>query len=221
MTSKKPVKQIDFQFALCIDWETSGADFGKDSSLTYQGLSFGAIVFNAKTLEPIEKMYVEIKFDETKWTWTEGAARIHGLTREYLDANGITQEDAAIKLAELILRYWGTDSKVLFLGHNPEFDRRFTNQLLNQIGIEFSVEPSGTFESRIEVFHVVLDTSALGFIAFGLYKSDLLFAKIGFEERGDHNSMTDAEMTLMTCKAVRELVSAGLNGLPVEAGING
>jgi hypothetical protein len=211
-TLKKPVKQLDFEFGLCIDWETSGAIFGGDSSSKFQGLSFGAIVFNAKTFEPIEKLYLEIKFDDSKWAWSESAEKIHGMSVEYLAQHGVSQEEAAMALAELILKYWGTDSKVLFLGHNPEFDRRFTNQLLNQIGIEFSVEASGKFDSRIDVFHVVLDTSALGFITMGLYKSDLLFEKIGFEERGDHNALADAEMTLQTCQAIRALVEIGLNG---------
>ena len=203
-------KQQNFDFGLCLDWETSGATWGGDSSIKYQGISFGAIVFNMKTFEPVEKLHLYVKFDESKYEWTEGAQKIHGLTREFLDENGVTQEDAAMQLAELILKYWGPDTKVVFLGHNPEFDRRFTNQLLNTIGIEFSVEKTGKFESRIEVFHVVLDTSALGYIAFGLYKSDLLFEKIGFPDRGDHNALTDAEQTLETCRVVRELVKMSL-----------
>jgi DNA polymerase III epsilon subunit-like protein len=208
-------KQIPFQVGLCIDWETSGARFGDDSSKYYQGIEFGAIVFNAKTFEPIEKLKLYVKYDEAKYGadgWSEDAVKIHGLTREFLDQNGVTQEEAAIALAELILKYWGPDTKVLFLGHNPEFDRRFTNQLLNTIGIEFSIEPSGKFDSRIEIFHVMLDTSALGYITLGLYKSDLLFEKIGFTDRGEHDALQDAEQTLMTCKVIRQLVEIGLNG---------
>lgn len=203
-------KQLDFNYGLCIDWETSGARFGDDSSKYYQGIQFGAIVFNAKTFEPIEKLRLCVKFNDKKYEWTDTAEKIHGISREFLEENGVTQEEAAMALAELILKYWGPDTKVLFLGHNPEFDRRFTNQLLNQIGIEFSVEPSGKFDSRIEVFHVVLDTSALGFITLGLYKSDLLFQRIGFEDRGSHDAMQDAEQTLETCKVIRQLVALGL-----------
>jgi DNA polymerase III epsilon subunit-like protein len=206
---KKPVKQLDFKVGLCIDWETSGAIWGGDSSKEFQGISCGAIVFDVKTFDPVEELYLEIKHNP-KWKWSDEAEKIHGLSREYLEQNGVTQEEAAMALAELILKYWGTDSKVMFLGHNPEFDRRFTNQLLNEIDIEFSVEASGKFDSRIDVFHVVLDTSALGFITLGLYKSHLLFEKIGFEERGDHNALEDARQTLMTCKVMRELVQGAL-----------
>ena len=206
---KKAVKQMDIKFGLCIDWETSGAVWGGDSSKEFQGISFGAIVFNTHTFDVVEELYLEIKYDP-KWKWSSEAEKIHGLTKEYLEENGITQEEAAIKLVEMILKYWGTNSKVMLLGHNPEFDRRFTNQLLNEIGIEFSIEASGNFDSRIEIFHVVLDTSALGFITLGLYKSDLLFEKIGFEDRNDHNALQDARQTLMTCKVIRELVKSTL-----------
>jgi DNA polymerase III epsilon subunit-like protein len=205
-------KQITPQYILCIDWETSGATFGGDSTKKYQGLSFGAIVADAKTFEPVEKMYVEIKFYPTKYEWTDGAAKVHGLTIEHLEEHGISQEDAAIKLAELILKYWGPDSKVMFLGHNPEFDRRFTNQLLNCIEIEFSIEKETLFESWIQLHHVMLDTSALGFITLGLFKSDLLFDKIGFPTRGDHNALVDAEMTLQTCQALKAMVELGMGG---------
>lgn len=203
-------KQQTPQYGLCMDWETTGATWGGDSTVDYQGISFGVIVFDAKTFDEIEKFYVEIQYDE-KYKWTEGAEKIHGLSKEHLAKNGISQEDAAIKLAELILKYWGPDGKIMFLGHNTEFDRRFTNQLMNSIDIEFSVERRQPhLSSWIQLHHVVLDTSSAGFIALGLFKSDLLFDFIGFEERGAHNALTDAEQTLGTCKAIKALVAAGL-----------
>ncbi len=214
-------KQYTPRYGLCIDWETSGAAFGEDSSKSYQGLTFGAIVFNAATFEEIESIYVEIKFDATKYKWSEEAERIHGKTREYLEKNGVTQEEAAIKLIELILKYWGPSkttgfdpaSKVMFLGHNPLFDMRFTRQLVNSVEMDFWYERddhSKKFDSRIDLNHVVLDTSALGFITLGLYKSDLLFERIGFQKRAAHNALEDARMTLDTCAAIRGLVEMSL-----------
>jgi DNA polymerase III epsilon subunit-like protein len=206
---KKPVTP---DFGLVIDWETSGATWGGDSSKDYQGLSFGAIVFNALTFEPVESLYVEIKLNP-KWKWSAEAEAIHGLSQEYLEKNGISQEDAAIKLAELIMKYWGPDGKVMFMGHNAEFDRRFTNQLLNQIEIEFSVEKQTQFTSWIQLHHVILDTSPIGFVTMGLFKSDLLFEKMGFEQRGKHNALQDAEQTLATARGIRGLVNIALEQL--------
>lgn len=210
---KKKVTQQTPQFGLCIDWETSGADFGKDSSKRYQGLSFGAIVFKTEDFSIVEEMYREIKFDGSKWEWTDDAVKIHGLTQEYLEKHGVSQEDAAVDLAELILKYWGPDGKVMFLGHNPEFDIRFTNQLMNQVEIEFSVEKKTDFTSWIQLHHVVLDTSAAGFITTGIFKSDLLFEKMGFKERGDHNALQDARQTVQTCAILRAITTLAFDSI--------
>jgi DNA polymerase III epsilon subunit-like protein len=204
-------KQQTPEFGLCIDWETSGADFGKDSSINYQGITCGAIVFRTKDFSVVDELYLEIKFDATKYKWTEGAQKIHGKTREYLEANGISQEDAAVQLVEFIKKYF-FGSKVMFLGHNPEFDRRFTAQLLKTIRFEFTDEPKGDLDAVIELHHVRLDTSALGFITLGFFKSDLLFNKIGGDEyaRGEHNALVDARMTVETCASIKKLVEISL-----------
>ena len=210
-------KQVTPDFILVMDWETTGADWDKDSHIDYQGIAFGAIVAKADTFEAVDELYCEIKFNDKKWQWTDSAEKIHGLSREHLAEHGMSQEDAAAALLELILKYWGPDGKVMFLGHNPRFDIGFTRQLLNEVGVEFSdkrhADPSA--EVLIELHHVVLDSSALGFITTGLFKSDLLFEKMGFEKRGDHNALQDAHMTLGTCATIRALVEAGetvLNG---------
>lgn len=200
-------KQQTPKYILCMDWETSGAAWGGDSSKEYQGLSFGAIVVDAQTYDEVETLYLEIKFDGTKFKWTDGAEKIHGMSREYLEQNGVSQEDAAVALAELILKYWGPDEKVMFMGHNAEFDRRFTNQLLNQIEIEFAVERQTQFTSWVQLHHVIIDTSPIGFVNFGLFKSDLLFELMGYEARGDHNALDDARMTVGVCRTIRQLTS--------------
>jgi DNA polymerase III epsilon subunit-like protein len=203
-------KQITPDFGLCIDWETSGATWGGDSTKEWQGIAFGAVVFNTKTFEPVEKLYREVKFDAKKYGWSMDAQRIHGITQEHLEANGIDAADAAADLAEMILKYFGTE-KVMFLGHNPEFDRRFTNQLLMNLNIEFSIEKSpNEVDGWIPIHHVMLDTSAAGFITMGLYKSDLLFDAMGLEERKEHNALTDALYTLETCARIKMLVKVGL-----------
>jgi DNA polymerase III epsilon subunit-like protein len=198
------------QFCLCIDWETSGAIWGGDSSTEYQGLSFGAIVFDTETFEPIEELYREIKFDASKWKWSDEAERIHGLSREYLEQNGVSAEEAAEDLVMLLSKYFVGGHKLMLMGHNAEFDRRFTNQLLNEVEFEFSVERKQPDYTWIALHHVLLDTSPLGFITLGLYRSNDLFEAIGYEKRGDHNSLDDARQTLGTARAIRQLVQVAL-----------
>lgn len=203
-------KQVTPEFGLCLDWETSGAAWGKDSSKEFQGIQVGIIVFKTKDFTPVETLKLDIQFDETKYKWSEEAEKIHGLSREYLAKNGVTQEEAAAALLELILKYWGPEGKVMFLGHNQKFDRRFTNQLTMVLGIEFSEERQTDSAGWIQIHHVLLDTSGIGFVALGLYKSDLLFEAMGFADRGAHDALEDAMQTLLTCQNIRLLVNAAL-----------
>lgn len=208
---KKKVFQVTPDHALCIDWETSGAVFGGDSSKVFQGIAFGAVVFNTKTFEVVDTLYREIKFNSEKFKWSEEAEKIHGLSQEHLEKNGVTQEEAAMDLLDLILKYWGPTNKVMFLGHNPEFDRRFTNQMTMSVNIEFSVEKTDNeVDGHIQLHHVMLDTSAAGFITMGLFKSDLLFDAVGLEERGEHNALDDALYTVATCQRIRLLIDTAL-----------
>lgn len=192
------------KFGLGIDWETSGSDWNDPdgSHKKYQGLSYGAVVFNVDTFEPIETLYRELRFDDAKYSWSNEAQAIHGLSREYLNENGVDREEAVADLGELILKYFGPNDKVMFLGHNADFDIKFTNQLLNDFGL-----PS------LNKHHVILDTSSAGFITLGLYKSDMLFDRLGFDKRGLHNALDDILITLETCKIMKSLVSHALNDI--------
>lgn len=183
------------KFGLAIDWETSGSDWNnpEGSHIKYQGLSFGAIVFDADTFEEIDKIYVEMQFDSTKYSWDSGAEKVHGLSRDYLAQNGISREEAAVALGQLILKYWGPDGRVMFLGHNIDFDIKFTKQLLGDFGLPLNKH------------HVQLDTSGTGMIMLGIFKSDQLFEALGFDKRGTHNALDDVQMTLETCRIMRAM----------------
>lgn len=186
------------KFGLGIDWETSGSDWDDPdgSHKKYQGLSFGAVVFDVDTFEPIEKLYCELQFDTDKYKWSQEAQEIHGLSQEHLAKNGISREEAAVLLGEMILKYFGPEGKVMFLGHNADFDIKFTNQLFADVGLP-----------PLNKHHVILDTSSTGFITLGLYKSDMLFERLGFDKRGAHNALEDILMTLETCKIIKGLMA--------------
>lgn len=184
-----------------IDWETTGADFGTgESAKRYQGISFGAVIADTDTFEPVETLYREIQFDDTKYKWTDGAEKIHGLSREYLAANGVTREEALVDLLELITKYIGAGKKIQIGGHNTSFDIDFTNQLANDLGVQ------------LEFHHVVLETSAAAFIAIGKYRSDDVFPFFGAEKRGTHNALDDCLQSLAVARGIRELCNAALAG---------
>ena len=180
------------KYGLCIDWETTGSDYEGKSHKKYQGIAFGAAIFNTETFEPVETLYRELKFDDTKYEWTDGAEKVHGLSREYLEANGVSREEALTDLLDLIIRYIGSESKILFLGHNVDFDIDFTVQLAEDFGIP------------LQIHHVKLETSGASFIAIGKYKSDEVFEFFTGEKReGKHNALDDALMALECVRAMR------------------
>ncbi len=197
------------KYGLCIDWETSGADFGQDSSVNYQGIAFGAIVFDMTTLREVDSLYRVIHFNDTKYKWTEQAEKIHGLSREILATNGVSSEDALADLIEMMIKYWPPgffatagnepESKILLAGHNKGFDMDFTAQLFRDN------------EMEIVFHHVGMDSTMIAFAVSGEYKSDVVFDLFaGVDKRELHNALEDARAALTVLRNIREIFENGL-----------
>lgn len=187
------------KYVLFLDWETTGADFDSgESHKRYQGISFGAVIADSDTFEVVDTLYRELHFDETKYAWTDGAEKIHGLSREYLAEHGVSREDGLIDLLELIAKYIGAQNKICMGGHNTSFDIAFTNQLASDFGVE------------LKFHHVMIETSQLAFVAIGKYRSDDVFPFFGGEVRGNHNALDDALQSLAVARGIKQLVQAAL-----------
>lgn len=195
-----------FQNVLAMDCETSGLAYKADdpsydpvADVEYQAVSWGLIVADTESLEPIEKHYFEIKWNGDA-EWNMGAQKVHGLSLEYLEENGMDEEEAVVEIANLIMKYWGPDNYIRTLGHNvATFDVWFMRRMMRRHGIELA------FGNR----HV--DTSSIGFANFGVYNSDDLFSELGIV-RGEHNALEDASASLEACRFSRLAFQAALNG---------
>lgn len=183
---------------IAIDWETSGSAWGSDSSIDFQGISFGAAIFRLADFEPVETLYREIKFNDTKYQWQDRAQQIHGLSREHLATHGVTQEEAAIDLASLYLKYFAPDEYSYILGHHIDFDIKFTEQLLTPFDVMFNIGATR------------IDTSGTGLIMFGIHKSEELFQFLGLPARTTHNALEDTLLTLQAAKTMRQISNAAL-----------
>lgn len=184
------------QFGCAIDWETSGYSWPNYAE-KHQGISFGAIIFDMRSFEPVEELYQVIKFDP-KYEWNFGAEKVHGLTREYLAANGVTQEEAAAELLNLIVKYFGSNPEPILLGHRVHFDRAFTNQLTSSL--EINVPWNAT----------VIDSNSIGTVFLEIERSEELFTTLGMPARKEHNAMEDIRYTLASVKRMKEYFLAGL-----------
>jgi hypothetical protein len=193
-----------FNRLLVADGETTGLCFGGvDPSHNeidrYQLVSLGLIVVDADTLLPLEKLYVELKWDG-KSVWSDGAQRVHGLSKEYLEANGVSSQEAVELVADLILRHWGTLGPINICGNNPWFDKCFIVDMFANEGIVLKTAAR------------LVDTNSIGFAVFGTYDSDELFSLITDGDRPvKHNALHDAEMALQVLSTVRQLSNVMLS----------
>lgn len=195
-----------FKFLLVIDCETTGICFNSDfpfhnpdTGERHQAISWGIVVADVDTLKPIDELYVEIKWNDSSKAQAESnpqfgktAEKVHGLTREYLEEHGVSEEDAVRQIGTLIMKYWGPNTHVRTMGHNTHlFDMPFLRDMFNRYGIY------PKFGNR----HY--DTNSIGFATFNSFTSDQLFDSIGLKQRDKHNALEDAKSALTTVRMVR------------------
>ena len=194
MAAPKPV------FGMSIDWETSGSHFGplENTVRDFQGVSVGVVFFRLADYEILDTYYAEIQFDESRYQWSQAAQNIHGLTREHLKENGITQEQVILELTPLIQKYFGLEP-IYCAGHNVQFDVAFLKQLYE------------TFDIDLTISHRLLDTSSCGQVLFDVPNSTELYALLGLPPRELHNALEDAIFTVESLKIMRQLMDSVFN----------
>lgn len=186
------------KFLCCFDTETSSVNkTGSDLSAGCQVVSLGALIVDSETFEAVDTLYVEIKWDGVS-EWSAGAENVHGLSRAYLEANGVTTEEAAYQFLSLIVKWMGPNPKVMPICHKPQFDIDFVNRMISSMGCELNWDS------------VRIDTAALGACLLGVTGSNVIFEAMGFDARGAHNALDDAVMTLAAAKQFRDIFNKGV-----------
>lgn len=194
-----------FHKILVNDWETTGVPEGDDCTRGAQGIQYGAVVLRATDLAIIDDITIDIRFEGLyggsgafpDLTWSEEAEKIHGLSREHLAVNGLSIPGAARVLETFVRKHWAPDEKILTAGHNPGFDRFFTEQLMELGG-------------RAETFmfhHRMIDTFSLGYMLLGTEDSNQLFDKVGIS-RAHHNAYEDAHACVSVLRHIRKIRAA-------------
>lgn len=207
-----------FKYLLALDCETTGLCFNNDTPVEnpdkgerHQTVSWGFIVADSETLTPQKQLYLEIKWnkysiEQRKIDSNFGvkAEHVHGLTKDYLDENGVTEKEAVEQIAnEILVPYWGIGSdmaNIRTLGHNVHmFDLPFLRDMFERQGLDL---PFGNRH---------YDTNSAGFLTFGTWNSDELFELIGYDPRSSHNALQDAEMALQSAKIIRTIFQKALD----------
>lgn len=182
-----------FDKLIAIDCETSGFTQNCHNPAEKHQMVSLALIAATNKFEPIEEFYVEIKWNGIS-EWNESAEKIHKLSKEYLDKNGLDETEAAEKIAQFIFKHFGADIPLTFLGHNlVGFDIAFLRDFLKKHNLNF----------RIAQRHI--DTFSLSMPTLGTYSSDTLFSTLGFKNRTAHNALEDARMALEAVKIISDV----------------
>jgi len=202
----KTKRRGEFQYILGMDCETTGLCFrtptpthNPKTGERHQTVSWGFVVIDAKTLKSVDELYLEIKWNEHSIeqrsknpNFGKKAEKIHGLTYDKLEQNGINEDDAVVAISALILKYWGPENPIACLGHNVHlFDVAFLRDLFERYNID------------LKVGNRHYDTNSIGYFTVGAYNSDELFELVGLGKRGAHNALDDAKMAFEAARRIK------------------
>lgn len=183
----------EFDKFLAIDCETSGMSFGDDPSVDHQMVSVALILSDVKTYKELASLYLEIKWNGES-NWHPKAEEIHGLSKAYLEENGVSEEEAAEQILEFILDHFDVNRPITLLGHNVvSFDKPFLKSLLRKFGIE------------LKFSHRAIDTFPIGLLAVEAFDSNQLFDKMGFPPRKEHNALEDIRLSLKSARLLNKI----------------
>lgn len=205
--SKKP--RGYYERVLIMDSETTGLALGcpdpsiDDAGNTYQAISWGFIVADSFNYKPIAELYVELKWDGVS-LWNTKAEQVHGLSKQYLEEHGLTNEEAIVEILTFIYEHFGLEADPTLLvpcaGHNvSSFDIYFLRRLLNQHEVMFKTG------------NRFIDTNTIGMVCFETFNSEDLFELMGIT-RDTHNSLDDARACLKILQTTRKMCRKILQG---------
>lgn len=187
---------------LFIDVETSGYDLhnmlDRSGNGKFQMVSLGAIVASANTLKELDQFYIEFKY-MPECVWAPEAERIHKLSKEYLEENGVDYQDGFVELTKFLIKHYDPSRSITLGGHNVStFDRHFLIQLFNHN------------DAAIQLSGQCVDSYTLGKVLLNANNSNELFEQVGIS-RDAHNALEDARASLKAARLVKKLYETALN----------
>jgi DNA polymerase-3 subunit epsilon len=115
----------------------------------------------------------------------ESATKIHGITKEYLEANGECRKSVLQLLIEDVRKY-----DPLVVGHFMQFDIHLLNADFSREGMENPIKKQATFCTMLESTHLIKNPSIKFLRLEQLY--NILFQKT---LQNPHNAIVDAKAT--------------------------
>jgi hypothetical protein len=191
------MKKGEFKYILGMDCETSGIGnagtvlqpyYSKNGY--YQTVSWGLAVIDSTSFKIVDKLYVEIKWNGES-LWDAKAEAVHGLSKEYLEDNGVTEEEAVVIIGNFIIKWFGP-AYISCLGHNvATFD------------IPFLIDLFHRFDMQLKLSHRHYDTNTLALVCTDNYNSDDFFEAMDLPARGKHNALEDLKYEITAARRLK------------------
>ena len=162
---------------VCYDVETTGLSIKNDYII-----QLSMIKFNPETFEKIDSRNWYIKPIHA-YTIDPGAAEKNGLTKEFIEANGVNLKD----ICEEIIKFFDDCDVLSYNGNN--FDINFLCKDMELCGYEFSLE-GRIFYDAMRIYKELHPSTLVA-----VYKQ-----YTGKELEGAHNALCDVEATIEVFK---------------------
>lgn len=136
--------KTDGNYYLGIHVETTGIDQSTDTEITNgHSIVALALVVCDKNFNRVDDKIIFIDNDAP-----EIGTRWHGISKSFLDEEGVSEEDAILEFANFILEHFSPEDNIVCLGQNPHsFALPFLKKLLykNEVYINFSTNSLDLF----------------------------------------------------------------------------
>ena len=168
-----------------INWKSGASECTESIAKGFQAVQWGFVISDTEHYKPIAELEVKIRWNgESKWDVK--AEQVHGMSKEYLEKHGVDEEDAVMDIVEFFMEHLDITKPIFVLGHNVgTFDLPFLKDLLYRHGIQ-----------KIKFGQRCFDSFSLSMGTIKEHDSNMLFKKVGFADRADHNALDDAKMAL-------------------------
>ena len=193
---------------MIIDTEGTGLfDYKKPADAEGQPrLAEIAILFVNEALEIEREYHALVKPDG--WTMPEATTKIHGLTQEMLEADGVP-------VSEILTVYNdGISEGRVFVAHNQQHDGKQLRAELRRAGLADNFETSPGFCTMRNLTDVVKIPPLGNRGGYKWPKLSECCVFFGMDEFGDHTAMNDAKACLGLLRKMREL------GLPLAGQVH-
>lgn len=187
-------------YIVAVDVETSGTTLPgeeKPGKKPSQAIEIAVCIVDRRTLQIVDSFESRIRFDAANFSWDDGAQKVHGISRADL-ADAPTSAEVGEKVWQLIRKWLPNANRgILFLAHNPTFDKAFTIAVVSAAG------------HKLKFLTRTLDAFSYGFAAFGLHNSDHQFRFIGaHRDKNNHRAIDDIKLSIEMLRWVRRAGNA-------------